>query len=698
MLSSLLSGIGTGLFNAAKNTLNSVFGGLISYTTGLFGKLIGAFARLPGQVLSTLGGVTRTITSLFGATLKGALLATAGALAGVVVVSQRAVLATTAYGRSISYLSASTGLSARAAGGLQSRLGAVGVDASSFAGQDAQMSAMRNSVFGVGGFSDPNFLAQAAGRFQSLNSQGTVGRQLARQLAASNGLNNEAGYRALATPVSQIREAQRFAGSVRGGLGIDDGAAASLGRSFDLLTGKFKVLGEGVLVRLGQAVLPRLNAGLDVLTRVLERNSGAVGQFIEQGVNVAFGALTRLGEFLYRTGPEAVLGFTGTFLKGLLAVAEFAPTAWSGLLKLVDIGQAGFEWLAKTGATAFDVLTRSFNAVVAGVGAFRTELPNLSAALSQVLDNIQRHPLVNLAMGAINTGRIATAPGAAVGAAAERAATGDDSSGVGMFVGGTVLAALLRRAILGGATGAAAGGGRGLLGGVARLAIANPIVTGTALGMGAIAYGGYRGLQATGAVDPQNEGFIGWNRRMFGRVSAAFTTGDANNYERNEAGDAAERRSAQLLEQMRPTGIDRILESGRAIRDAATNAYNAPTGIDIKGGLASLLAQVPRGSASMGLEARFGASIRGGSESMADTIRRAIQGNDELLSDVKGRGPLLDLLESIEGNTAETAKNTREQMNPDDWARLWDQSSERVVSNAMRGLGISEWGRDFQAR
>lgn len=714
--SNFLMGLSNSTFSVIGSLLTRTLSGMTGLLRSMLGRITQLFASLPRLVLGAFGHLADGVRGAFGAVagaLKYSLYGLVGLVGGAVALLGKSIQTASTWGRSLSSLSASTGLSARAAGGLSSRLGAVGLDASIFAGKDPAMSALRNgAAFGIGGFANPQFMAQAAGRFQQLNAGGLDGRMMARQLAKSNGLDNDAGYRALSTPVGQIREQQRFAGGVRGSLGLDDGAIVKVGRDFDLLSGKLKVLGESVLLKIGQEALPRINAGFDKILQFAESKAGGIGGLISRGVDAGFQAFAKLALFLADTAPRAALTFASSMLQGLLAVTTAIPDLFTGLLKGVDVAQMGFNFLAQTGASALDLLTRGISSVSAGVGAFIQQLPQIGTMLSGVWDTI-RNGINGLLPGLIpggggsagqlgdntrglpgfsnpnaspytspegvvgaawNTSRFLTAPGGWAGRQAAHAVGADAPWQQG-------IADLAGRSAMGGAL--VAGG---------RVLLATPIgrVTQAAVGAaGAVGYAGFSGAQALGVVD-RDQSFA--ERLGLGASRLAdLATGNwgATDNRANERW-ALERAQANGRLRGHPMAGDNVGQLGasaRAIGGAALNGWNNPTTPDFAGLMRQSFNAAPQGSWSKGLEGRFGDDIRRGSGNASESIGRALA---ELEKQKEGLGSneilalLRDLADAAKGTERNTSREKEKPLLTDHQVRLFAQTVGQQLSGRAR--------------
>ncbi len=730
-MASILANWGAAAFSTVTSVIGGVFSRATSFLSGLFGgllsRIVSVFTALPGLIFGALGHLADGVKGAMGAAasaLKYGLYGLVGIVGGAVAIIGKSIQQASTWSQSLRTLSASTGLGARASGAVQSRFGAVGLDASQvLAGQNPALYGMRASVYGLGSYTDPNFLPSAAGRFQSLNSSGITGQMLAQGMAKSLGLGDAAGLRTLGTPVGELRKQQQFSSSVRSGLGLDDGALVKVGRQWDQFTTRFKVFGESILLKIAQSVLPRLNAGLDMLSRLAEKSAGGLGAFIEKGINATFNALGRLAAFLYKTGPEAVLGFTAMFLRGLLTVSDAIPGLWDGMMKLVDIGQAGFDWLAKTGSGAFDILSRAFAGVSAGIGEFIKQLPAIGTMLSGVWDKI-RDGINGLIPGLIpGGGGTRPAGGGSAGQLGQVSIPGVSNpnaspytSPVGIIGGlwnagrfltmpGGWAARQAAHAVGADAPwqqGAAdlAGryiGGRMLLAG-GRAALATPVGQVTTAAVGAaslVGYGAFSGAQALGLVD-RDQSFLG--RLGLGALRVADTvTGNWGETDRraNEqwALERAQAHGRATGHPMQGDYAGTAAAPWSAIRNAATNAYNAPTSgplADLAARLQGGLAQVPVGSWHSGLENKFGNSVRGGAGNASESIQRALAAIEKAEKNVAGRPDLealiRDLLHATKGIEANTDKGHAERLSQ----RQMDRFAQ-IVGRQLSGAARNEY-------
>lgn len=702
-MGSLLATMSRAAYGSVTASITGVFTRVTSFFTGLLGTLFSrighALAELPGMVLRGIGTLAEGVRSALGVVagaLKYGLYGIVGVVGGAVALLGKSVQAASTWSKSVSAFSASTGLSSRTAGAVQSRFGAFGLDASEMmGGQNPGMFGLHASVYGVPGYTDPNFLASAAGRFQGLNRGGVMGNIMAQNMAKSLGMGDSASLRLLNTPVGQIREQQRFSASVRGSMGLDDTAIVNVSRQWDLLTNKMRVFGQDVLLKIAQVALPKINAGFAALLKFGESQAGGIGGLITRAVNTAFAAFGHLAIFLSRTAPSAVLGFTAIVLRGLIAISDFAPKAFRGLLKAVDIGQAGFEWLAKTGERAFDLLSRGISAVSAGISEFIKQLPNLGSMLSGVWDAI-RDGVNKLIPGlipgssggggggstllgkALGVASAATAPAGALAQAAAAAAGGTDPLTQG--------AAGLYGRYLGGGALMAAG----------RAALATPLgrvaAGGIALGTG-LGYGAYKIGQATGLIDP-NQSFL--NRMSLGasRISDFVhgTWGQTDNVANMEA--AKDRATAHGRATGHPMPHDALGQVMQATKNA-WNAKDVPNPLsNLSSMMSGLLDKVPQGSWSQGLNKRFGAGVDSASNSASEALRRALAMIEKEQKGLSSNGveDLLKQLLSGQDTQTQVLKGQPDtKQSSEDFDRL-----ARIVGQAMVGQARGEYTRLFQ--
>ncbi len=740
MLSTFLSQMSAAAFGTATSFIGSLFTRVTSFFTsmmgGLMNRIVSGFSALPGLVFGALGRLSDVVKGAMGAAasalkyaaqgIGGVFLGLAGAAGGLVAVMGKAIQTTSTWAKGVSTLSAMSGLSGGAAAGVQNRFGAVGLDASELmAGQNPLLYGMKASAFGIrGGYDSPNFLPNAASRFQSLNGQGGImGPMMAQQMAKSLGLGDSASLRVLNTPVREIREQMRFSSSVHSGLGLNDAALVNVSRQWDQFTGKLKTLGESVLMKIAQQTLPRLNAGFSALLKFGESQAGGIGGLIERGVDAAFSAFGRLAQFLYKTGPEAVLGFTATFLKGLLFVSDAIPGVWQGLMKVVDIGQMGFDWLAKEGSAAFDILSHAFAGVSAGIGEFVKQLPDIEKTLSDVWAKI-RDGINGLVPGLIPGGGTPSASGGAAGQSGESGIPGLPNPNASPYTSATgILGGLWNagRALTspGGWFGRQAAhaigadapwqqgaadlagryiGGRALLAG-GRAALATPagITTAAALATaGVVGYAGFSGAQALGLVDRDQS--FGERLGLGASRVADFLTSNTGETDRraNEqwALDRTQAHGRATGHPMRGDYLGRFGKSAAAIRDAATKAYKSPGANPLggmMGGLQGLLDKVPSGSWSQGLENRFGQGVKDFGANSSGAIGRALAAIEAAQKNVAGRPDNLeDLMKSLLG----AAKGIEHNTNKHDARRLSQEQMDRfahIVGGHVTGRARSEY-------
>ncbi len=729
---SLLVALGRAAFGSATAAISSVFQRVTSFAATLFGSLlsriVGFFASLPGRILDALSSVGRTVISLFGGALKGALYAVAGAIGSIVALSTKAVQSTLSFGRAVGYLSASTGLNSRSAGATQQRFGAFGIDASeTFAGRDPALFGMRAGAYGVPGFDSPNFLPSAAGRFQNLNQGGVTGRMLAQQLAETLGLNNAQGLRTLNTPVGDIRAQQGFTSRVSGALGLNSDTIVNVARQWDLLTGRLRTFGEGVLVKIGQSILPRLNQGLEVLASLAEKSAGGLSGFIDRAINGAFDALLRFANFLYKVLPDAALSFSAVFLKGLLAISSVAPTIFDGLLKAIDVVQSVapplWSWLQEAIPSAFTFLVNGVNGITDAAQVLINRVPEIGKAIQDALGGIAKNPVVaallqqagidpsaagtggtpqsssfldtvNGYLPYLGLGGLAIAGNTALGAYTAGAGAVGASGAAGGVAGGlagiSALVSGLGPTILGGLiTAIGATGAAGLAGGVA---------LGGAVGNTA-GYLGYKGAQAVGLLD-RDTGYVERLSNGFARVRNVLS---GNSYDANVTDGTGYSREAQAAAAREaasgPVGLTRnIFEEaaqayqtgfGRNARAAQASAQLGLPSTNINP-LANLLNGIPQGSISRGLDGMLGGAVRGGGSSEA--IQRALAMIEDAQKGTAGRGNLEDLMKQLLGETQRQTQVLQGQSDAKQDKANWDQLA-RTVGRQLSGKAKMDFMR-----
>jgi hypothetical protein len=523
---SMVTGLTTRLTSALWEGLGKVLG----LITGSLRGVLSIAARLPGVVLTGLTKITdgaegalsasaRAIAFGLRSILTGAVAALTVAVGGLVVATTRAVSITRDWARNINALSGGTGLSSRAAGGLQGRFGAFGQDASRlFENQNPWAFGMRASAFGLPNYTNSQFLPQLAGRYQGMMASGPMGQMLGRAQLQAMGLDNREMRGLLTTPVADIQGQLGFQSRVQSGLGIDPTTVANLGRQFELLSGRFKMLGEGALTRLAIEILPRLNGMLDATANYLANNAGQISNLITQAVTISINALVALATVLVSL-PDAALTFADTMLAGLSAVIGAVPGLWESFLTGISIVQAAVDPLFSTIVQGFDYVAQTVPGVIesfnfgvetlltmlqTGIGTTGSVVVTMIGAIQTALNSLLRSQFVQAALkslpavaqigGALHQ---ATAGGANAGQSLGTALGGDSWGGVGYLAGGY----LMGKTLLGGAGKLIGVGARGLwgLGGRAVAGIGGLFGGGAAAGAAGAA-GGQLVLPGMGAA------------------------------------------------------------------------------------------------------------------------------------------------------------------------------------------------------
>lgn len=247
-------------------------------------------------------------------------------------------------GSAIIDLRAATGLSVGGSSRLINAYSAAGMSPSAagamLGGMNPLEMQMRARLFGVA----PGNVAGMAASYQRMNP-------LMRN-AMLGPMDSPEMRRVLMQDPAAIRANQAFGNRVRGGLGLSPETFSRVSQQLEIVTTKFRILGESVLVKLASTILPRVIRVLDYVADRIGDRSQAIGEGIESGVNKGFEALIKVGELITRL-PEIFFGLADSVLNFAQTAIGAIPQVWDIFLTGVDYAQAGLTSLAQVTETGF---------------------------------------------------------------------------------------------------------------------------------------------------------------------------------------------------------------------------------------------------------------------------------------------------------------------------------------------------------
>jgi hypothetical protein len=593
-LTKMLGGVASGIGKMVSLTASLILKGI----SGLAGGLGGAIQNVASTLVRIMGGV---VSGAFTVLVNGAKVL-AGALAGIALGLTKATQAAANYGRSLTDFRASTGLGYGAGAGILNRNSALGISReqtqSTFGAQNPGLFGLKASIWGLPGYNNPDFMPQVAGRYQSMMGSGNLGSQLmAGQMMGMLGMDSPEMRRAAMMPQGEMRSQLAYQRNVQSGLGVDPRMIADVTRQFDSLTGRLRILSDTALVRLGAEVLPRVNAGLEVLTNVLANNVGNISTSITKGVTAAFSGLATFGTFmlslpkLFISAGESMLAFASTAINAI-------PVVWTSFLQGVSTVQAAVQPLFSGIASGFDYLAQVvppiISQVTSGITTVITTLQNGiigfgSAALEAftgiegVINRILSNDIVKSALRALGAGaEVAQTVARVAGPVHEGARKGLEGVGVkpgysdllsflGVGLAGRSLLGIGSRALLGAGAGGAASGAAGVasflpqwipkflpmglaaqvptkgIAGLASRMLLNPVGAGIAVGLG-----GYSALQSRGYLGKDAPGLGEALSNMLARLTGGEVT-QQNGYtaSQNAARQAPRASDTPITDRMR---------------------------------------------------------------------------------------------------------------------------------------------------
>lgn len=468
-----------GFSNIVKHIYSGLTG-LLRFSVTLPGHILKGFLTMGGGILHTLSSVATEGARVLSGGLVGAIGVVGAAVGAVSLIATKAVRDFSQLGRSIRDLSANTGMGFTKSGGLLNRFSALGVDrkdASGMFGQNPMLFGIKAGVWGLPDASNPQFAASLATRYQGMQAMGPFGALMARNMLGTLGMDNEAGRRVASMPVRDIQNQLGFQSRVQSTLGVDPAVIARTSQQFDLLTGRLKILGENALTRLAAEVLPRVNAGLEVLTNHLANNAGASATLISKGVNAAFSSLIAFGGFMLKL-PEMFFTAGSSVLSFAAAAVQAVPRVWDTMLVGISVAQAALQPLFTTFASGFDFVVQMLGNVHQGVGTTLTLLQTgfdwmgkTAVAVFQnietALDSLYKSDFVQTVIKAIPAGKAVlekgaeiTKSGGRVGKAIGNEIGGESGGALGELIG----AYLTGRLLISGGKGLLGIGAKGLLG------------------------------------------------------------------------------------------------------------------------------------------------------------------------------------------------------------------------------------------
>lgn len=604
--------------SGAFNSIGTSGGGLLSLVTRIFSLL---------PVLNLLSG-------RFGVLTRNAALF-AGALGLMVGLMSKARAEIQSMGGALTDLRAATGISSNRAGGLLNTYNAAGIrpnqTASMLGGMNIYEQQARAQMFGVRSFAD---LPGMAASYQRMNPM--------MRSAMLGSADTPEMRRALMQNPNDLRGNMAFQNRVQGGMGVDPSVIARTSQQLELVTTRFRILGETALIRLGAEVLPRLINVLDAVSERIAARSDAIGAGIEAGVNKGFEALVRVGEVITHLPPlmfslaDGVLAFAST-------AASAVPEVWNLFLSGVDATQAALTALWSGVSSGFAQLMGVVQSVSAGFVAMvaiaeqawariQGPLANVFSGIIRFLDDLSQHPIVQRVMRAAGAvpeafgflGNVAnTLQGGGERALGMMGANGDTAALGGLLLptllgagalkfGGALIGAAGRigAAAIGAGAGAAGAGALGAgLGGF------GAVGGGLALG-GLVGAGAYGQWQRFGLVD-REQSFGDRMATGWGRVRDLVTF-NPGNYDRSVQAQWAAQRNAPKLTDAAGEAADKIRDYFGGIKMPQMGAMQMPQfnvpGINLPqmsmAGIGGAFGSASQGTWSQNLESRFGNTVR----------------------------------------------------------------------------------------
>jgi hypothetical protein len=426
-----------------------------------------------------------------------------------------------ALSRSMASLRANQGLSASQSFGLTSRNALFGISPQQTAqmyggaGMNPLIAGIRGAVTGFGNPYSANYLPQAAERYQSMASQGPMGRMMAnRMLDASQegGRASDELRQTLNLRPQQIQAQLDYGQRVQSSMGISPEMLARYSAEIPLASQRVAFAVNMAKVKLATELAPAIESGVGTVASLLAQNAGKISNALERSVH-----------FLIHDAPPMLLRGGAAILHGGAHLLDGMGTVAMGLAGNV-----------KPILTVFDAIidgAKSFATVLGGIAAFviqgvgtiwkaieKTGAPDLARKIGEKIRNndgkTPEDDLANKIVGAAALKYVALpAAGAAAGALAVRALGGGGAP--------TTAARAVAQAGWAGRAGSALGTaygyvrGGGLLAGAARTPVGIVAAAGAALGTAA-GYGLYRAGQSVGVFD-RTQSFgdrmaTGWGR------------------------------------------------------------------------------------------------------------------------------------------------------------------------------------------
>lgn len=350
---SMLSGISSGIGGAASGVVSAVVNGVRNALTTALRVVLGV-AR--GLILGAFQAITTGIIGIIG-TIGVAVVG----LSGVVV---KATSSFSSMAKAINELRGATGMSAGRAGGLINRFSGFGIrpndTAAMFENSNPLMLAMRARMFGVGDIGAPGAIPAMAARFQSM-SRTPFGNRMARNMLGD--MDTSAFRNILMRSPGMLREQESFQSGIQRSLGVNPAVIAHVGQQLEVVTTKFQVLSETVLIRLASDILPYLIQKFNQLATWVSGNAGNISKWIRTGVDALITGAESIFDFFTRNGP---------------VIANAAQTAFSWVVNDLP------PLLMRGGA----IMLRTFGSILDGIGSFTEGLIKNLPSILETLDTV----------------------------------------------------------------------------------------------------------------------------------------------------------------------------------------------------------------------------------------------------------------------------------------------------------------------
>jgi hypothetical protein len=400
LIGSVASSVTGAIAKLAGGIIGSVISGVVRVIAAIPSLIFGVVRGLVGAVGSIIGAVGNAAGSILkaGSTIGGVFL---GAIAAAATGLKAVTSAAMEFAKNARTFSAQTGIGVGQSGSILNNLSALGIgnDAAgaAFGNQNPGVFGMKAGVFGLPSYTDPEFVARFAARYQQLNSQGMIGNIMARAMSRTLGVDNPEFLRAATYSPANIQRNQAYSQNINARLGLDPREIARLSEEIPLglarLTSGLTAISQKVV----SIALPYLESGVARAADFIAANADKIGGWIETAVTWIF----ETGPQLLATGFQMLTGAAQWGVDGIIGIAEWVganlPGILSNAVQWVADGLSSFSnWVGVAGPKIVQGVAKflgnvglKFSGFLGGIADFIEQLDQ-SDAFEYVIKEIAR--------------------------------------------------------------------------------------------------------------------------------------------------------------------------------------------------------------------------------------------------------------------------------------------------------------------